>query len=180
MAEKLIQDTTLTNMANAIRSKDGTSAPIQVSDFGQRILDIPTGTITINNLLANATWTLGMLNGDGTIGQTGSRGEKVTDQLIEVDTTKTYVLIISLSGNRTNRVWIDEFDSSDVFQREINSGEITNAFSSTPTLNILKLTFNNPKIRIGIRTWAWAGDTVKIALLDTVNAINDSEVEIPR
>lgn len=43
MAEKLIQDTTLTNVANAIRSKDGTSAPIQVSDFATRISNIPSG-----------------------------------------------------------------------------------------------------------------------------------------
>ena len=40
MAEKLIQDTTLTNIANAIRSKDGTSASIQVSDYAQRISNL--------------------------------------------------------------------------------------------------------------------------------------------
>ena len=40
MAEKLIQDTTLTNIANAIRSKDGTSASIQVSDHAQRISNL--------------------------------------------------------------------------------------------------------------------------------------------
>lgn len=40
MAEKLIQDTTLTAIANAIRSKDGTSQPIQVTDMATRITSI--------------------------------------------------------------------------------------------------------------------------------------------
>ena len=33
----------LTQIANAIRSKDGTSEPIVATDFPQRILDIPSG-----------------------------------------------------------------------------------------------------------------------------------------
>lgn len=33
----------LTDIANAIRSKDGTSAPIVANDFPQKILDIPSG-----------------------------------------------------------------------------------------------------------------------------------------
>ena len=40
MSEKLIQDSTLQGIANAIRSKDGTSQPIQVSDMAMRITSI--------------------------------------------------------------------------------------------------------------------------------------------
>ena len=40
MAEYLINDSTLEDIANAIRSKDGTSASIQVSDYAQRISNL--------------------------------------------------------------------------------------------------------------------------------------------
>lgn len=40
MAEKLIQDTTLIAIANAIRTKDGTSQPIRVTDMATRITSI--------------------------------------------------------------------------------------------------------------------------------------------
>lgn len=43
MADRLIQTSTLQGIANAIRTKDGTSATIQVSDFADRIEAIPTG-----------------------------------------------------------------------------------------------------------------------------------------
>lgn len=43
MSKYSIDSTTLTSVANAIRGKDGTSAPIQVSDFATRITNIPTG-----------------------------------------------------------------------------------------------------------------------------------------
>lgn len=39
-----IQEEKLAEIADAIRSKDGTTAPIVANDFAQRILDIPTGT----------------------------------------------------------------------------------------------------------------------------------------
>lgn len=37
MAEYLIEDSTLEDIADSIRAKDGTSADIQVSDYAQRI-----------------------------------------------------------------------------------------------------------------------------------------------
>ena len=40
MADKLIQSETLQGIANAIRTKDGTSQPIQVSDMATRITSI--------------------------------------------------------------------------------------------------------------------------------------------
>lgn len=42
MSKYSIDSTTITAIANAIRTKDGTSAPILVSDFAPRILAIPT------------------------------------------------------------------------------------------------------------------------------------------
>lgn len=42
MSKYSIDNTTITAIANAIRTKDGTSAPILVSDFAPRILAIPT------------------------------------------------------------------------------------------------------------------------------------------
>ena len=44
MADRLIQTSTLQDIADAIRTKDGTSATIQVSDFADRIEAIPTGS----------------------------------------------------------------------------------------------------------------------------------------
>lgn len=50
MASYSIQDTTLTAIANAIRTKDGTSSPIATEDMATKILAIPTssggGTLT--------------------------------------------------------------------------------------------------------------------------------------
>lgn len=43
MASYIIQDTTLTGIANAIRTKDGTSDPIATEDMADHILAIPTG-----------------------------------------------------------------------------------------------------------------------------------------
>ena len=43
MAEYLIEDSTLEDIADSIRAKDGTSADIPVSDYAQRIQDIPSG-----------------------------------------------------------------------------------------------------------------------------------------
>ncbi|MBO7452013.1 MAG: hypothetical protein J6U54_16840 [Clostridiales bacterium] len=43
MANYIIQDTTLTGIANAIRVKDGTSEPILTEDMPTRILAIPSG-----------------------------------------------------------------------------------------------------------------------------------------
>ena len=44
MSEFLIQDTTLEDIADAIRAKKGTQAGIQVSNFPSEILSIPTGS----------------------------------------------------------------------------------------------------------------------------------------
>lgn len=44
MSEFLIQDTTLEDIADAIRAKKGTQAGIQVSDFPSEIASIPTGS----------------------------------------------------------------------------------------------------------------------------------------
>ena len=40
MAEYLINDTTLEDIADSIRAKDGTSASIQVSDYATRISNL--------------------------------------------------------------------------------------------------------------------------------------------
>lgn len=43
MAEYLIKDTTLSDIADAIRAKDGTTDAIPVSDFASRISAIESG-----------------------------------------------------------------------------------------------------------------------------------------
>ena len=43
MSEYLIQDSTLTDIADAIRAKDGSSAPILTEDMADAIAAIPTG-----------------------------------------------------------------------------------------------------------------------------------------
>lgn len=43
MAEYIIQDTTLTDIADAIREKDGSTDPIKVSDMATAISEIPAG-----------------------------------------------------------------------------------------------------------------------------------------
>ena len=44
MAEYIIQDSTLTDIADAIRAKDGSSAPILTEDMADAIAAIPSGT----------------------------------------------------------------------------------------------------------------------------------------
>lgn len=57
MSKYLIDSTTLTNVANAIRGKDGSSAPILVSDMATKIANIPSGgtyqskTVTTNGVV---------------------------------------------------------------------------------------------------------------------------------
>ena len=46
-----------TQIANAIRSKDGTTEPIVATDFPQRILDIPSGGGSSDIRLATGTFT---------------------------------------------------------------------------------------------------------------------------
>lgn len=57
MSNLLIEDATLTGIANAIRGKEGSSNPIQVRDFAQRIANLPSGgsfTLTGNMQYGNA------------------------------------------------------------------------------------------------------------------------------
>ena len=46
-----------TQIANSIRSKDGTTDPILATDFPQRILDIPSGGVSSDIRLATGTFT---------------------------------------------------------------------------------------------------------------------------
>ena len=59
MTQYLISDTTLTNIANAIRTKKGTSALIDPADMATEIASISGGGGTINNLnvTSNGTYT---------------------------------------------------------------------------------------------------------------------------
>lgn len=47
----------LTQIADSIRSKDGTTEPILATDFPQRILDIPSGGVSSDIRLATGTFT---------------------------------------------------------------------------------------------------------------------------
>lgn len=47
----------LTHIADSIRSKDGTTEPIPATDFPQRILDIPSGSMSSDIRLATGTFT---------------------------------------------------------------------------------------------------------------------------
>ena len=47
-----------TQIANAIRSKDGTTEPIVATDFPQRILDIPSGESVLPSNIKTGTFTV--------------------------------------------------------------------------------------------------------------------------
>ena len=47
----------LTQIADSIRSKDGTTGPILATDFPQRIIDIPSGGVSSDIRLATGTFT---------------------------------------------------------------------------------------------------------------------------
>lgn len=68
MAKYFIEETTLTNIANAIRGKDGTSEPIKAVDMAGKIKNIPNGDTSIEDGLI-----------DGSIS-----GEYENDRIIEV------------------------------------------------------------------------------------------------
>lgn len=48
----------LSSIANAIRSKDGTTEPIIATDFPQRILNIPSGSGGLPNNIITGTFTI--------------------------------------------------------------------------------------------------------------------------
>ena len=48
----------LTQIANSIRSKDGTTEPILATDFPQRIIDIPSGGIELPSNIKTGTFTV--------------------------------------------------------------------------------------------------------------------------
>lgn len=52
MSEYIIKGETLTGIADAIRSKDGTTEPIPAGSMAQRIIDIPTGNPAVEAMLA--------------------------------------------------------------------------------------------------------------------------------
>lgn len=80
MAEYLIQDTTLTGIGNAIRTKDGSTGLIAVTELAQRILDIPAGgTLTVTSP-ANVTVTISK-GGKTKTKNSGTSGVTVFDGL---------------------------------------------------------------------------------------------------
>ena len=54
MAEYIIQDSTLTDIADAIRAKDGSSAPILAEDMADAIAAIPSGTTITDGIVVKA------------------------------------------------------------------------------------------------------------------------------
>jgi len=54
MAEYIIQDSTLTDIADAIRAKDGSSAPILTEDMADAIAAIPSGTTITDGIVVKA------------------------------------------------------------------------------------------------------------------------------
>lgn len=64
MAEYLINSETLTGIADAIRTKEGTTDPIAVSDFASRIGAIQAGGGVVSIFNSNVTFTLSKINSD--------------------------------------------------------------------------------------------------------------------
>lgn len=64
MSNLLIEDSTLTGIANAIRGKEGSSNPIQVRDLAQRIANLPSGggTYSLSGDMSGGTMLAELLN----------------------------------------------------------------------------------------------------------------------
>lgn len=100
MSKYVIDSTTLTSVANAIRGKDGTSAPIQVSDFATRITNIPTGggggSVTFTG------W-LGALGVSGKVDTSASQNSMAyVPPVFEVGDTITLNYKVSSGGTQRN------------------------------------------------------------------------------
>lgn len=109
MSEYLIQDTTLEDIADAIRAKKGTQAGIQVSDFPSEILSIPTGSSgailsPTSNLMASTTGTLTEEIVWGHYFKCGNDYYSIGIQLTGSDNTYGYVALFK----RVNGVWVKQ------------------------------------------------------------------------
>lgn len=81
MADYLIQESTLTGIADAIRAKEGSAAPIATTDFAQRIANMFTG----EDLDAE------MLTQDDLIAQLASLASRLSGKAVDSGATKALV-----------------------------------------------------------------------------------------
>ena len=152
MTKLLIDSDTLTDIADAIREKDGTSSPIQVSDMADRIEDIQTGgtpvtSITITNKaeLQNLT-----LASDGTyttypLNVTVLPAE--APQITQVTVSNNSVAQVIDNGNGTHslRVLGGGTTTITVYDYEHRQSD---SFTMTVTVNLLSVAFVNNNVDV--------------------------------
>ena len=81
MADYLIQESTLTGIADAIRAKEGSAAPISTTDFASRIANMFTGEDLDAELGAQ----------DDLIAQLASLASRLSGKAVDSGTTRAFV-----------------------------------------------------------------------------------------
>ena len=146
MTKLLIDSNTLTGIANQIRYKEESSAPIQVSQMAQRIHDLPSGgisqveSVTINNKAALSNITMAA---DGTYRDyliDVSVLPADAPQMTQVTLSDTSIATVKDNGDGTHSLRVKNGGVTTVTVSDY-SGTITDSFTMTVNVALQDISF---------------------------------------
>lgn len=145
----------LTDVANSIRTKTGTTDQINAQDFSNQILNIPSGENTLKNLLDATQSTYCLFS--------GYKGTSV-DNLIQFDDTENVTNMSRIFGNCTNLTTIPLLNTSKVTDMSYMVYSCTN-LTTIPSLDTSNVTDMS-------NMFSGCNGLTSIPLLNTSNVIN--------
>ena len=152
MTKLLIDSTTLSGIADQIRYKEESSSPIQVSDYAQRIHDLPAGgisqveSVTINNKAALSNITV------STTGYTDYLLDVTVlpadaPQMTQVVLSNPSVAVVKDNGDGTHSLRVIDGGTTTVTVSDY-SGTITDSFTMTVSVPLLSFAFVNSSVDV--------------------------------
>lgn len=108
MAVRKINESTLTAIGNAIRSKTGGSALINPEDMADEIGNISTGggIVLPPNMLESLTWEHGYFSSTGSISASSTTKELYCNEFIIVDSSERYFVGQKSPSSNTTALWV--------------------------------------------------------------------------